>query len=465
MSAVPDPTTLADLFEPSSRSEWLALVEKTLKGASVDSLESRTADGLPLKPLYAADDAPSPAPQLCTPGGWDIRAEVPRGPDSNTLALEALAGGATSLLIDATDGGERLELTLEGVVTEIARVALDAGFAGPTAARALDATAKASPGALLAFHLDPLSAFAREGVSPSSMEAELDDVAALAARLAETYPKASLFLASGVAVHEGGGTPAAEIAFAAAAAVTYARALTRAGLPMAEVWSRIILGLSADAEPIVSIAKLRAARRVWNRITQACETPVSAQIEARASRRMLTIADYWTNLVRLTTAAFSGAVGGADALVLGAFTNPLGAPPESLARRQSRNTQLILREEAKLGAAADPAFGSWALEAQTDSLAHAAWDRFVAIEREGGLVAALKSGAISADVERARADLAATLAQGARRIVGVTDFKSGDPPAAPRPPAREQASVYALSERSGDHCPALTPIRLEDLVA
>ena len=55
---------------------------------------------------------------------------------------------------------------LEGVILELAPVALDAGFLGPQAADWLSAAAKASPGALLRFHLDPLSALAESGASP-----------------------------------------------------------------------------------------------------------------------------------------------------------------------------------------------------------------------------------------------------------------------------------------------------------
>jgi methylmalonyl-CoA mutase len=453
MDAAPDLMALADLFPHASRSEWLALVEKTLKGASVETLVACKSDGLTIQPLYTAEDAPAVAPTAREATGWDIRAAVAAGPDANDQALEALAGGATSLLVDARDGGHSLARTLEGVVTEVALVALDSGDAGLAAAHALNASAKASPGARLAFHLDPMSAFAVAGG-----EGQVADAAKLAARLAETYPKASLFLASGRVVHEAGGTAAAEIAFAAAAAVAYAKALTAAGLDMPGAWRRIVLGLSVDAEPIGGVAKLRAARRVWDRIASACGAAVPAHIEARSSRRMLARTDHWTNLIRLTAAGFAAAVGGADAIALGAFDEPLGREPELLARRQARNIQLILKDEARLDEAGDPAAGCWALEAQTDSLARAAWSRFVAIERQGCLVNALASGSIAADVAAARADLAAALADKSRRMVGVTDFRPADPP------PDENVGASPPQDAANPHSP-LAPIRLEDLAA
>jgi methylmalonyl-CoA mutase len=458
MNADTDPTKLADLFPRASRDEWLALVEKTLKGASVDTLETRTPDGLAVKPLYAAADAPAPRPMTREAAGWDIRAAVPAGPDADTQALEALGGGATSLLVDARDGGEALARTLEGVVTEVALVALDGREAGLAAAHALNAIAKASPGARLAFHLDPLAAFAELGGATPAIEGGIEAAANFAAQLAETYPKASLFLASGSVVHEAGGAPASEIAFAAAAALAYAKALTTAGLDMSQAWRRIVLGLSVEAEPIVGVAKLRAARVVWDRITRACGAAVPAHIEARSSRRMLARSDHWTNLVRLTAAGFAAAVGGSDAIVLGAFDEPLGGEPGLLARRQARNIQLILKQEAGLGEASDPAAGCWALEAQTVALARAAWARFVAIERQGGLIPALTSGSIVAEVEAARDDLKTALADKSRRMVGVTDYRPSDPP--PDENVGAHPAEGAASRRS-----PLAPVRLEDLVA
>ena len=196
---------------------------------------------------------------------------------------------------------------------------------------------------------------------------------------------------------------------------------------------------------------------MWDRIAGACGAAVPAHIEARSSRRMLARTDHWTNLIRLTAAGFAAAVGGADAIVLGAFDEPLGREPELLARRQARNIQLILKDEARLGEANDPAARCWALEAQTD-LARAAWSRFVAIERQGGLVNALASGSIAADVAAARADLEAALADKSRRMVGVTDFR----PAAPPPDENVRAS--SPQDAANPHSP-LAPIRLEDLAA
>jgi methylmalonyl-CoA mutase len=333
------------------------------------------------------------------------------------------------------------------------------------AARWLGAAAKAAPTAPLAFHLDPLSAFAAQGVSPGPMDAHLEHAATTARELLDTYPRASLFLASGAVVHEAGGSPAWELAFAMAAALTYAKAMAGAGMAVEDAFSRIVLGLSIDAEPLASIAKLRAGRILWARVAGVCGAAPRAKIEARSSGRMLTRADRWTNLVRLTSAGFGGAVGGADAIVLGAFTDAI-ASPDPFALRMARNTQLILMDEAHLGKVADPAAGAWAMDTQTTQLARAAWDAFTTLEAAGGATRALDDGVVARAVETARQSLADALASREIRLIGVTDFVSAEPSPdqvdpSPGPPPSD------LARQSGpdSHCSPLKAIRLEEMVA
>lgn len=473
---------LASGFAAATPEAWRALVIKTLKGAGPETLARRTLDGLSIRPLYTAEDSAESAPLVPAPRGgdrpWDIRALV-TGPTpslANAQALEALAGGAASILIRVGASGARLAgpddlaQVLDGALLDIAPVALDAGFAGPLAARWLAAAAKASPAAPLAFHLDPLSAFALAGASPGPVEAHIEAAATLAAGLADTYPRASLCLATGAIVHEAGGSPAWEIAFAAACGLAYARALSAAGLTVETAFPRIVLGAALDAEPLGAIAKLRALRLVWGRVAEACGAPATperpAWIEARSSGRMLTRASRWTNLVRLAAAGFGGAVGGADAMVLGAFTDAIG-PADPFALRMARNTQLVLMEEAHLGRVADPAAGAWALEAQTLDLARAAWAAFTAIEAAGGAIGALQSGLIATEVERSRQALAAALADRGLRVIGVTDFAMAeDPPPQDMPgpePAAPGAPLDVSLAGADSVCRPLSPVTLEGL--
>jgi len=473
----PGRADLDEGFERPTREQWLELTARSLKGAPFDTLVSRTADGLEIQPLYTAEDAKAPLPGRPEPaaveGGWDIRAIIDQADPAaaNEPALDDLKGGANSLLVRIDPAGAEgcavgsaadLARVLDGVVLEVAPVALDAGFLGPQAAGWLAEAAKGSPGALLELHMDPLGALAEAGRSPGPLAAHIEKAAQTGARLAAVHPKASLFLASGRAVHEAGGSEAQELGFAAAAALAYAKALVAAGMEMGQAFGALRLGVMADGDYLLSIAKLRAARAIWNRMAQACGVEAPARIEARSSRRMLAGLDAWTNLLRLTAAGFAAAAGGAGAVALEPFTAPLGRPT-SLARRQARNVQLVLMQESHLGRVRDPAAGSWFVEAMSRELAEQGWGVLQAVERQGGAVAALESGFVAANVEGAAKAAQAAAAHAHPGQVGVSRFPDlNEQPVAVEPAGAARAAEAPDPRLPGEDtvCPQLEPIRL-----
>ncbi len=462
-------SALSGAFSAVLEADWRTLVTKTLGDVPFSSLEKTTAEGLAVDPLYGAAPAPlAPARRVPAERAWEV-ATLTANPDparANSEILADLRGNSAGVIIRIDASGrngvaigsaDHLARALDGVILELAPVALDAGFLGPQAADWLGAVAKAAPAALIRLHLDPLSTYAEMGISPGPIDAHLISAANVAARLAETYPKSQLFLASGRVVHEARGGEAAEVAFAAAAAVAYAKALVGAGLPMDRAFGGIALGLSADADYFLTIAKLRAARAIWARIANACGADPVARLEARSSRRMLTAKDAWTNMIRLTTAGFGAAVGGADTVVLGNFTDALGLPSE-FARRQSRNSQLVLMEEAHIGRVSDPAAGSGYVEALTDKIARAAWTEFQAIEADGGLVAALAGGRIARQIK------AAVAAREAPKIIGVTVFAPDKdvPVEVEIVAAKPVPSPSTRLPGPDSTCPPLTPVRISE---
>ena len=466
----PEPPALLN-FPLASREEWLALVQASLKGAPLDRLWSRTADGIVVEPLYLdregaprLDARPAPAEDPERP--WDLRTIIAH-PDpvrASEQALEALQNGGASLLVRVDPQGgdgviaadlDSFARALSGVLLDAAPVALDAGFVGPRATDWLAVLAKGAPEARLGFHMDPLSAFAEQSSSLGPIGAHLAAAAQTAARHAGAYPKATFFLASGRVAHEAGGSDGQELGVMAAAALAYAKAGVEAGLSMAKAFNGIVLGLSLDQAYLEGVAKLRAARAIWARLVGACGVALPARIEARSSRRMLSKLDPWSNLLRLSAAGFAGGVGGADAVALDPFTAPLGAPT-AFARRQARNIQLVLMQEASLGRVADPAGGAWYLEQLTDDLARAGWAFFQAIEQQGGLIAALESGFVADAVARTRAERPAV------PIVGASQFRAADQaPVATDPldPRPEPRSVEVRQPGDDSRCPPLAPIR------
>lgn len=446
-------------FPSPTIDRWAALARKALKDAPLEGLTHTDGDGLTIAPLYADDDAPAlSAPRSGQVGGraWDLRVlvEAHAAAQTNAVVLDELTGGAASAVLTgaALVDPDVMSRALEGVALELAPIGLDVGIHGAAAASALAVAAKGSPRARLMLHLDPISAFARDGGAPRAIEIEVAQAAATAARHAQPYPAATLFLASGRAAHEAGGTIGQELGFALASAAAWLRAGAEAGLSVERTLTGTVLGLSVDAEYLDGVAKLRAARLMWRSFARAAGAETSATIETRSSGRMLGLRDPWPNLLRLTAAGFAGAVGGADAMILDGFTAAIGAP-DAFARRLARNTQLVLMDEAHLGRVDDPAAGAWFLDARARDLAQAGWAEFQRIEGEGGLIAALKAGTIQARVAQARDVRRAAYVGGEAVLVGVNRFV--DPQ--PRPAAAAPRDPMAPSP--GDVCTPLIPIR------
>ena len=457
----PEELVLAGEFPGATRDQWAALVDGVLRksgrigadaepGAGVDKLVRRTPEGIPVAPLYTQADV-ADLPPVGVPGrppyvrggttdgpapdGWDVR-QRHEGPDVREAILADLENGVTSVWLATGDGAE-LASVLEGVLLDLAPVALDTGGADTGAAAAyLDlAGGLADPAALLGtLGLDPIGLRARTGVGP-----DVASIVPLAQRVAAEHPLVRAIVVDGLPVHAAGGADAQELGFTMAAGVAYLRALTDAGLDVATAARLLEFRYAATDEQFPTIAKLRAARRLWSRVLEA-----SGAADAEGQRQhavsaptMFTRRDPYVNLLRGTIAGFAAGVGGADAVTVAPFDDAVGAATP-FSRRVARNTQALLIQEAHLARVVDPAGGGWLVESLTDALARAGWAFFQEIEAAGGAVVALDSGLLAARVAAVRVAREKAVATRRTPITGVSEFPDlAEKPVerAPRPAA------------------------------
>jgi methylmalonyl-CoA mutase len=268
--------------------------------------------------------------------------------------------------------------------------------------------------------LDPIGRRARTGEGP-----DLDSVVPLARRAAEEFPQVRAIVVDALPVHTAGGSDAQELGFSLASGLAYLRVLTGAGLDLATAARLLEFRYAATAEQFAGIAKFRAGRRLWSRVTEACGAPQPQYQHAVGSPTMLTRRDPYLNLLRGTLAGFAAGVGGADAVTVQPFDAAIGAP-EPFSRRVARNTQALLVEEAHLARVIDPAGGSWYVESLTDELARAAWAFFQEIEAAGGAVAALDSGWLAEQLAAVRATREKGVATRRVPLTGVSEFPNLD---------------------------------------
>ncbi|QXJ26173.1 methylmalonyl-CoA mutase small subunit [Actinomadura graeca] len=461
MTVPPEELELAAAFPPAGRDRWREMVKGVLRksGVATDDtplgeieglLARESYDGVPVAALYTRDDAPPGRPGLAPYirevrpegeglAGWDVR-QRHSGTDPAAVRdaiLTDLENGVTSVWLEA--GGAGLPVAgipeaLRGVLPGLAPVVLDAGEETGEAAEVfltLAAERGDAAGASGNLGADPLGLQARTGAA-----APLEEAAALAVRCARGFPRLRAIVADGTVHHDAGGGDADELGAVVASGVAYLRALTGAGLTVAEAFGQIEFRLAVNAGQFPSIAKIRALRRVWSRVAEVSGAPegTAARVHAVTSSAMMTRHDPWVNMLRTTVAAFAAGVGGADAVTVQPFDARLGLP-DGFARRIARNTQTLLLEESSLARVVDPAGGSWYAERLTEDLAQASWDWFTEIEKAGGYAAALGSGLIAGRLartwERRRRDIARRTAP----LTGVSEFPNLDE----TPPEREPA--------------------------
>ncbi|MFD8134013.1 methylmalonyl-CoA mutase family protein [Streptomyces mirabilis] len=487
MTVLPDDgLSLAAEFPDATHEQWQRLVEGVLRksgkevsgAAAEDALSTTLEDGLRARPLYTADDsAPDPGlpgfapfvrggrPEGNTLGGWDVRQQHTAA--DGAAVLGDLENGVTSLwLVAGADGipVSSLDRVLDGVYLDLAPVVLDAGRDVEPAARELlrlyqerGVAKEAARGNLGA---DPLGHEARTG------DGGLDfaPVAALAGLCAEEYPGLRALTVDALPYHEAGGSTAQELGSSLATGVAYLRELTEAGLSVQQAAAQLEFRYAATADQFLTIAKLRAARRLWARVTEVCGAPGGQVQHAVTSPVMMSRRDPWVNMLRTTVATLAAGVGGADAVTVLPFDHALGLP-DAFARRIARNTSTILVEESHLSRVIDPAGGSWYVERLTDELAHAGWEFFQWIEREGGQAAALRSGRLGQDLARTWEARSAKLAKRREPVTGVSEFPNlaerlverapaPVPPSGGLPRVRRDEAFEALRARSDAHLAA-----------
>ena len=472
----PQAVTLAAEFAAATREDWRAQVAAVLRRSGLpedadpeEALSTALLDGPELKPLYTAADVdvppvglPGAAPYVrgatASRSGWDVRA-LHSDPDparSNAAALADLTNGATSLWLRIGDSGvavEDLPAALDGVYLDLAPIVLDAGEHTEHAVQALltlseqRGVARAELSGSLG--ADPIGLRARNGGPPGSgavgagggAEADLALLPALAEQ-SKGSPNLLVATVDGTVYHDGGASDADELAIATAVGVAYLRALTEAGLSVDDALGLIEFRLAVTDDQFTSIAKLRAARRLWGRVAElsgASPTVRGQRQHAVTSAAMMTQRDPWVNMLRTTIACFAAAVGGADAITVLPFDDAIGLP-DDFARRIARNTQSILHDESSLARVIDPGGGSWYVESLTHDLALQAWSTFTAIERDGGALAYV-DGPLPGVLAQTRAQRDEQIAQRRMPITGVTEFAFLEEQPVTRPDVPQQAGA------------------------
>ena len=435
-----------DEFAPTSYETWKAAAIESLKGGIFEKkLFTKTPEGITLSPIYTEVEAAPYKERLGFPGAadflrgtrtagyaeepWKIAQEVEAHDpaEANKVLLEELNKGTNAVNFDA----EAVELnTLADVETLLNEVQLRcaplAVYAGATALPLLSAILrrqkKVGDDAPLTgcVGADPLGEAVKKGGFDSSFESYVDQMALTLKCALKHAPELKVIYIQSSVYHNGGANAIQEAAAALATALCYIDALTEKGFTVDEVAEHIRFNFCLGPNFFMEIAKLRAVRVVWAQLMQAYGAGEKAQtidVFAETSEFTTTLYDPYVNVLRATTQAFSGVVGGVGGMKILPFDAAV-RDSDPFSRRIARNIQVMMQEEFNLLSPVDPAGGSWYVETLTGQLGEAIWKQVQKIQAAGGMLEALRAGTIQSEIAAALADRFKRLATRQDRAVG-----------------------------------------------
>ena len=465
----PDPDT-----SPAAR--WREIAAAELRDRSLEDLTRETPEGIPIRPLYTAEDLeglewtgslPGMTPYVRGPRAtmyanrpWTIRqyAGFSTAEESNAFYRRNLAAGQRGLSV-AFDLA-----THRGYDSDHPRVLGDVGKAGvavdtvedmkilfdgiPLEEMSVSMTMNGAVLPVMAFYI---VAAEEQGVAPEALAGTIQNdilkefmvrntyiyppapsmriVADIIAFTAERMPRFNSISISGYHMQEAGATAVQELAFTIADGLEYVRAAISRGLNVDAFAPRLSFFFAIGMDFFMEVAKLRAARLLWHRVMSefSPSKPQSSMLRThcQTSGVSLTEADPYNNVIRTAYEALAAVLGGTQSLHTNAFDEALALPTDFSARI-ARNTQLILAEETGVTRTVDPLGGSYFVEHLTHSLAEEAWRLIEEVESIGGMTEAVAAGMPKLRIEESAARRQARIDRGEEVVVGVNAYRVED---------------------------------------
>ena len=432
-------------FVAPTKQEWLDKIEVDLKGADFQKrLVWRTNEGFNVQPFYRREDVEKLQTPLSLPGEypfvrgnkkhdneWYVRQNIvaTSAKEANQKALDVLNKGVTSL-------GFRIpgnEVSKDYVATLLDGIFCDC-------VELNFSTCKRHSVELAEILVDY---FQEKGYDKEKIVASIDwdpiekivvkgkDTEALlqyAKTLVETvkdYPHFRVISVNTVALNNAGAYIVQELGYALAWGAEYLQQLVEAGVEPTLAARKIKFNMGISENYFMEIAKFRAARLLWADIVKqfepVCDCACKMIVNAETSRYNMTLFDAYVNMLRSQTETMSAALAGVHSIVVTPFDAAYETPNE-FSERIARNQQLLLKEECHFATVVDPSAGSYYIEELTTSLANEAWKIFLAVEEQGGFLAAVKAGTVQDDINATNDKRHLHAAQRREFILGTNQF-------------------------------------------
>lgn len=401
-------------FPKPSFEEWKAAVETSLKGKTVEKLQTITYEGVTLQPLYTQESVGEhsefpgfyPYTRGISPTGYLTQPWLTCQPISAATSEEAneklkavlnRGQNAITYSVDLLARGVRLSKLLKDIPLETLPFFIDLKGKQKQLFPEFKAVEGSITGVLAE---DPIAEWILTGQIPEDTEEFFAEWSKMIQEYEWVSSDLKTILIKTSVFHNGGANAVQELAYGLAVAVQYLLEGQKQGLTVESIASKMVFSFSIDSNYFMNIAKLRAARRLWAGLSAAFAADpehFKMNIHAVTSEVTETLYDQHVNILRTTNQAFAAAIGGIQYMQINPFDHAYGEWND-FSERIARNTHLILKEETHITRVIDPAGGSFYVEQLTDELADQAWTKFLEVDAAGGILEALKKGTIQAEI-------------------------------------------------------------------
>ena len=193
-----------------------------------------------------------------------------------------------------------------------------------------------------------------------------------------------------------------------------------------------VFSMDAESDFFETIAKFRAARRMWAKIAKerlgaTVPRAMSLRIGIRTSGLSLQAQKPLNNAARVTLQILSCILGGVNSLDASSIDEAVGLPSYE-ARMFNLDTQHIITHEANVPLTVDPLGGSYYVEWLTGKIEEEAYKLLEEIDGRGGMWECLESGWLKQQAEASRLKVQREKNAGKRLIVGVNAFQGEEGP-------------------------------------
>ncbi|MBM3752157.1 MAG: methylmalonyl-CoA mutase [Acidimicrobiia bacterium] len=266
---------------------------------------------------------------------------------------------------------------------------------------------------------------------------------------AKEVPRWNTISVSGYHIREAGSTSLQELAFTLRDGIEYVQWGIDAGLDVDEFVPRISFFFNAHSDFFEEIAKYRAARKIWARVMRdrfgaKDERSLKLRFHTQTAGVSLTAQQPYNNVVRTALQALSAVLGGTNSLHTNSLDEALALPTTEAATLALR-TQQVIAHESGVTNVVDPLGGSYFIERLTLDMEEGAYKYFDAIDRMGGMVAAIEQGFPQREIAEASYRFQQAFEKKDKIMVGVNAYVDPNEPPFPILYIDDQAADQQLA--------------------